>query len=348
MTQRRVDRSLLLPGMIVAITVMTRASSSFAGPAIAVEPPSTPSAVLTRLFTFVPKMAQQEMDRRSRVPVAQPWRLAAKKLGDIDLPFNIVGAALSDLDADGFAELVVASDHAVHVVSLLPSRRPMILSAFALTGALVAQRQAIGVVRTMHDSSAARVWVQSSVHVGATVVSHDGKQLVAQEREVAGMWFCDDVKMVVAQGSNVAVADETFSINGFTGYQAACSQLLVDRFGYQLSVQSALSTDDTLTVSGRSECGSCPAMPAWVIAKSGYAFSVLDGNRDGVLDIVTTSASGPSQKDTLTIATQSGALLFRKQFGRGIVAVTTNQQQIVVLVRSQSEASQRFEIWRVQ
>jgi hypothetical protein len=347
MTQRGVHR-LLLPGMIVTMMVVTSVTRSVAAPAIATAPPSIPSAVSTRLFTFVPKMAQQEKDRRTRVPVAQPWRLAAKKIGDVDLPVNIVGAALSDLDADGFAELVVASDHAVHVVSLLPSQRPMIVATFVLSGALVAQRQAIGVVRTMHDSSATRVWVQSSAHAGATIVSHDGKQLVAQLRDVTGMWFCDDVKMMVAQGSNIAVADETFSINGFTGYQAACAQQLVDRFGYQLSVQAALSTDDTLMITGRSECGSCPAMPAWVIAKSGYAFSVLDGNRDGVIDIVTTSASGPSQKDTLTIATQSGALLFRKQFGRGIVAVTTNQQQIVVLVRSQSETSQRFEIWRVQ
>ena len=278
------------------------------------------------------------------VPVAVKWRPV--KLGSLDLGAPLVAVTAADLDGDGRAELYLVTARDVIAVGVLPSGKLRELGRVAFTGepAVPAPRDVVGTAVVEGTALFAGVssWARD------LKVEWRGKALSARHGS-GGLRLCGD-KVPLAAGRN------HFREGPAALFGARCRDDLVDPSGAPLHVRGELSITNTLDVRV-ARCaadGTCQPAQGYQVKDAGVAFELADVDRDGVPDIIVSSASAPGDADAvrvIALGAPNAKPSYKKTFNGGVAGLAVGDldadgaPEVVAIVRL--AGATRVDVWRL-
>jgi hypothetical protein len=280
------------------------------------------------------------------VPVALKWR--PQKLGSLDLGAPIVAVTAGDLDGDGKAELYLVTSREVIAAGLAgPTGKLRELGRVAFTGepAVPASRDVVGTA--VIDGTAVIAGV--SAWAKDLRVEWHGKALSARHG-AGGLRLCGD-KAQLAPGRN------HFRDGAGAVFGARCRDDLVDPTGLPLHVRGELSITNALevTVTRCAMTGNdCQPAGAYQVRDAGVAFEIADVDRDGVPDVVVSSASAPGDADAvrvIALGTPGARPTYKKTFNGGVVGIVVADAdgdgvpEVIAVVRL--AGATRVDLWRL-
>lgn len=277
------------------------------------------------------------------VPVALKWK--PQKLGSLDLGAPIVAVAAADLDGDGKAEIYLVTSREVIAVGLAGKLRELGRVAFTGEPAVPASRDVVGTA--VVDGTAVVAGV--SAWAKELRVEWHGKALTGRHG-AGGFPVCGD-RLQLAVGRN------HFREGGAALFGARCRDDLTDPAGAPLHVRGELSVAGTLEVTvARCAAGGSDCHPAgsYQIRDVGVAFEIADVDRDGVPDVVVSSASAPGDADSVRViplGAPAGKPTFKKLFKGGVAGIAVADgdgdgvPEVIAVVRL--AGATRVDIWRL-
>ncbi len=331
----------------VLASVVAATGWAVAAPAPPAAPPRSPDAG-TPLITAWATLQQRidlEQQRLARVPVPVGFRFKPMKIGSLDVRPDLAAAAVADLDRDGRAEVFVAGEHAVTVVSFLPGPR-VVASVRFPDIAQRRSRQLVGSVRVV----GAEVRAQVSSHPSAMTVRWNGAGYIGEVGapvRSAGFEFCKDQIWPLQPGRNWF--DTGVVSQGV--YNVVCRDDLVDAQGHVWSMRASVSEHDVLHVETQPHCdATCGAVQSFDISGAGYALALDDLDQNGLPEVLASAAIANADLVTITELSAPPRVVLRRRFGTGVVALLTGdfdgdgRRDVVALVR----AGKRIDVWSLQ
>jgi len=277
------------------------------------------------------------------VPVRVAWRPI--RLGSLDLGAPLAALAAADLDGDGKAELYLVTSREVIAVGVAGKLRELGRVAFTGEPAVPASRDVVGtaVIDGTAVIAAVSAWAKD------LRVEWHGKALTARHG-AGGFDVCGD-RLQLAAGRN------HFREGSAALFGARCRDDLTDPAGAPLHIRGELSVAGALEVTvARCVPGGTDCHPAgtYQIRDVGVAFEIADVDRDGVPDVVVSSASAPGDADSVRViplGAPAGKPTFKKLFKGGVAGLAVADgdgdgvPEVIAVVRL--AGSPRVDLWRL-
>jgi hypothetical protein len=258
------------------------------------------------------------------VPVKVTWR--PRRLASVNVGAQLLALVGGDLDADGKAELYAVTEKDV-VVYDAAAGKLVERGRAALPADPPALRPRDAVATAYVERGARELRVKTSTRARGARYAVDGKGL----RELGTL---DEFPLCAGRSAQLVPGRNHFGTVDTPVYAVECRDDLVDREGTPLGVVAELGASGSLavTVTPRVARAGTPA-PASIytgaaIAVSGVgtAYEVADVDRDGTIEVITSGAGAPGDKDAIKVLAVGAAGVakkptFRRAFSGGVVAI---------------------------
>jgi hypothetical protein len=260
-----------------------------------------------------------------------------RKLGTLSIGSEVLAVESLDVDGDHRDELIVLTEEAVLVVSPADAMKVTQTAPLPEQPAGIRPRDPVGSLVVRESASGPTLVARSSAReVGASYSLVDGALIPGAE--IAGYPLCAAGSMELATGRDYYVAsgvewpDESSRPRFPAEFYAAHCHPFTDSAGYRAEALAVVSVDRVLSVSCRrlrdgTECSHGPASGR-DYEGSGVAHLVVDLDRDGVAEVVTTQGGPPGQADRVSVFSHKRkGRLYSRGFSAGVVALTAADLQ---------------------
>jgi hypothetical protein len=297
--------------------------------------------------------------RRPVPPRPVAVRFRDRRLMAIDLGAPLLAVAAGSLDGDERAELVALTAAEV-VVLRLTATDGSVLARHRLPGPAAAPRprDPVGTLVLRRTAGEVEIVARSSDLAEGVVLALERGALVERGR-VAGFPLCGG-RAELVPGLNHFAPDRV-SWDGASAIElpaafaaATCFAGLVDPRGYPIEAAGAVDLDGRLHLRCAGRDGPCEPPVAGPIDDAGYAFAVIDLDRDGRPELALARASAPGELDEVRVlGRKNGAAhpLHRRRFHGGVVGLVAadadgdGADELIVAVRF--FGSTQVTLWRL-